>query len=275
MKWVSLLAGALLLGTVHSETREPALTVAGQVLFSFEDPHYLVQSGDFIFRLKKSGLSSSLQESLSTVGGRIRITIPVASIDMAWRAIDPKDRALGHVNVRPNDLAQAPGFKRAKNGFEIAGTVLPSFNDSYLIVQSGDSLIRIKEKPGDKGGALARAKAGDVLTLKIPPASIDLVWLARTNTPLGRSPASQGTQPDIVAHMHDGQVLIRGRMHHSFQEPHVLIQANDTIYQIKKASLSPADAAKLEGSPSRVSIVVPEAGVLMNWRIYSLTELEK
>ncbi len=259
-----LVIGLLLVGTVGSA--EPS-EIRGKVLFSFEGPHYLIQSGEYILRLKKKSLNHNLQGQLEKVGSNVDISIPFESIDMAWKSWSDEDGIKRYVAVQSKDLRSVPKLKQAGSNLVIVGEVLNPLEKSYAFVQAGNTFLRLKRSNADVQKALDKASAGPI-SLKVPVAAIDFVWTTEVES---KSVAKSSADVSSVSVVED-QLMIKGQMLHSFQEPYVLVQAKDHIFQIKKSALSPLQLSKMEKSPSLVSVIVPPEGISLSWKVYSIQE---
>jgi hypothetical protein len=239
--------------------------IRGEVLYSFEEPHYLFQSGDFIFRLKKSELSLDNQKVLATVGSRAELQVPMDSIDLVWKAFD-SESLKKYVSIRKDELTKQKIFRHKNGTLWITGVVMSPMEKSFLTMQAGNVFVRLHVDRAH----LNSLEPDKIHAIKIPPTAIDFAWTADVR-PSSRKKQPRQNQEEISAL--DGQVLIKGKLLHSFQED-VLIQSKDHVFQISAAGLSPLLLKKIKLYPLSVSVVIPPEAILMSWRIYSINEIE-
>lgn len=239
-------------------------TIAGEVLLSFEDPHYLVQTDKYIIRLRDSALGESERQQLKRLNSFIVLEVPQAAVDLIWRvtpepAID--NSGIQNYSIAPrNEFVGDPQVKAAAGRVALKGKLLASADNKHLIIQSGSYLFRIK---ADEAGNLQPGK--EWVDVKMPASAVEFTWNTKQPSKGGRTLP----QADVVKTM-DGYLQVKGKLLTSFSKPHYLVQAKGHVFQLSAEGFSATQIKKLKNAGSHVSLIVPSEAVMAAWPVNTI-----
>ncbi|HEX4922548.1 MAG TPA: hypothetical protein VFV50_00610 [Bdellovibrionales bacterium] len=240
---------------------DSSLNVEGTVLYSFSEPHALLQTKDFVARIILKDLSPEQIRALTSVGARARLQVPRSSIDLVW-PVDPNR----------NEMLVIEGPKRASallpaggsgNRLQIDGKVLTAFGSSERLIEAGAYIYRIDSKKLPSEAAAALENGRESVSITVPAGAVIFAWRSRPEAVSPRVPASTGTDDKIA--FSNGHITIAGRALASFSEPHLLVQSKGKVYLLRKKEIAPAELAKASRPGDHVTVSVPTRAIEYYW----------
>lgn len=155
---------------------------------------------------------------------------------------------------------------------QLDGRALISFTTEHIFLQTDRYIYKLgkRELPAGLRVELEKATVQNaVVSVTVPRAAIESLWPATPREPqAGGRHAALAKKPPSDVRASNGRVTLRGANVFSFTEDFSHIEAGGSIYQIRKAALTPELShyfAKL-GMGERVEVTVPQNAVDMSWR---------
>lgn len=161
------------------------LILNGQSKLSFSGEYYLVEVDDAIYQLKKAALLPGQSTRLEQIGpgGRVDIVVPREALQSAWSLkTEPGPQLQRQLN---DEIAIS------EKVIKIRGTVLYSFNDPLVLVQSRGYIFQIrKNRIATKTPQLLDIP-GSKIRLSAPIEAIEFSWFTEPDDlKLKRLPSS-------------------------------------------------------------------------------------
>lgn len=262
MKNVLMILVSFISVTTGAFTKEENIELKGISLFSFTPSHYILQGDKYVYKINKSALSSTLQEKMensSANGKYMVITIPKASVEYLW--MSPEQNTTNYKKMIQKINQEA---KEHKGQLTLVGKVAFSFADDFYLIQVNEDVYQIKKANlgKDVHDLIARAGVGGQVNIVLPSQSVNLVWSYRVAP--ARSTASV-TRFEDKAILKNENLEIKGTVLLSQDEPLVLIQSENTLFQLERAKLSSEYKKYLDNPGSRIEISAPIAAVKFVW----------
>jgi hypothetical protein len=162
------------------------VSLRGNTAFSFSEAFFLIQVNDGVYQIRKSALSSEQIEHLTKAGagGEVDISIPTKAVDLAWSFKQPVIRKTASVE-------NTDKVKMGKSEVGLIGTVLYSFDEPLVLVQSNDVIYQIQRKMISTATPAAFDNPGSKVQLTTPIEAVQFVWSGDVkNVEFKRAPAS-------------------------------------------------------------------------------------
>ena len=159
-----------------SNNKDGQMTLSGNLVNSFIDDEFLVQTQDTIYELKKSDLSKDQINELAQIkpGGRVHLSIPQTAVHHSWGFKPQASRTVASIEEPDTTL-------KNKTYMELTGTILYSANPETVAVQSKNSIYHLKrqsivtEKPSLLDSYSSKVK------LIIPTRDVEFTWTAKNS----------------------------------------------------------------------------------------------
>ena len=238
---------------------QESLTLTGKAMLALDDSGFMISSGGYYYRVSKQGLSKEQKQKLESDAVHARsatFKVPRKSIEFVW-PIPKAGQDVKAVAATENKV------KLQSGDLHLKGTLLYSFAEPYYLVQSDGKILQISKSrlSGATKAKAAKLQVGDAVDFALPKAAVKYSWAAEA--PAYRAPASIEVADSVQSS--PGFLRIRGRLLYSASEDMVIIQAENTIFQLKKSGISSRMPASLADVGSQVELVVPSTSIVFYW----------
>lgn len=236
------------------------ITIHGRVLYSFSEPHALVQTDRYVVRIVFRELDVGQRNQLKQVGAQVKLTLPGPAVDLVWPVNPNENEALVVEDPkRPTILKEV---KDGRDQVRLDGKVLDGFGKSDKLIQVGSYIYRINTDALAPQTLSKLNQPRDFISITLPTTAVIFAWKANPDVIKERLPANSDQER---AKFLKDEVVLKGRSVASFTEPHVLIQAAGRIYQLRKKFLSANDLTKTSRVGSEVALNVPKKAIEYYW----------
>ena len=155
---------------------------------------------------------------------------------------------------------------------QLGGRALMSFTTEHIFLQTDRYVYKLgkQELPTELKVELENASVQNaVVSVTVPRAAIESLWPVVPREPQAdRRHAALAKKPPSDVRVSNGRVTLRGTSVFSFTEDFSHVEAGGSIYQIRKAALTPELLRyfAMLGMGERVEVTVPQNAVEMSWR---------
>ncbi len=250
---------------------ESEITLKGTVIYSFTEPHTLIQTDAYVARVILQRLNANQRKALKGVGSQLKITVPKEAVDLVW-PVNPNQNETLVVEgpTRPTVLKEVKG---QKNQVYLEGKVLTSFGKSERLIQVGSYIYRIDSSFLSEDMQKQLVSDHEYTSITIPIKAVLFAWKtheelqSNDRAPAGFKPPFKKERAQLKEEVEisDGKIKITGRSIASFSEPHILVQADGKIYQVRKEYLSADEVSSTGRVGSDVTLKVPLRAIEYSW----------
>lgn len=251
----------------HAATNSSVL-LNGNALFSFTTEHFFLQTDRYVYKIRKDVLPSQLIDRLdeaSLQNELVHVSIPRSAIVFLWPAKLEKSRGSGERDFTKlaKDLKSSV---QTKNGqVTLTGSIALSFSEGSFLVEVDSAVYQIKKSAltSTQLLQLSGIGIGGRVTATVPQNAIELSWSFRQQPNRKRVTIQI---PDGVR-TSEGEVLVSGTVLYSFNDPLVLIQSDEVIYQMDRSLLTTQTPDALNVPGSKIQVTAPIAAVQFAWSV--------
>lgn len=253
--------------TISSDANMNKLVLKGRSLYSFSENQFMFLTETYVYKIEKSKLTALEVDALdrSAVNGNaMTVTIPRESVSYLWpnrpyMAAEAKSKKLVEKLAELRRSAV-----KGRGEFSLEGQSLYSFSEAFALIQVGDMVYQIKKSDLDAKQQDTISAIGSTVYLAIPEKAVKLSWTISPKIVEVRSPASVITC-ERVKFNKSGFVELTGTLLCSFDEPHVLVQSQGHIFQLRRKEVKNLSGSDLESPGALVKIVAPARAVEFVW----------
>jgi hypothetical protein len=258
-----------LLGPIHAPAQagsEVTASITGKALFSFTMDYFFIQTDRYVYKIRKAGLSEELQAKLeraSLQSELVQVPIPRAAIDFLWPA--NFDRAPDRRPIEFQKLASdlKSEVKTGDGQVKLTGTIALSFSEGFFLVEVNKAVYQIRKSALTEAQVkqIAGTGVGERVSTTVPVSAIDLSW-SFSDSPDRRVAAAEIPDEAKVNH---GEVSLKGTVLYSFNDPMILIQSDDVIYQMDRDSVKTGTPDALNRPGTKIKLTAPVEAVQFMW----------
>lgn len=242
-----------------------SLLLTGRALYSFSTEYALIATESHIYKILKSNIS---EEDLAQINhssiqnNTISINVPKSSIEFLW----PYRPQLGEEAAEKFNASSSALLIEAKaNDGEVAlnGKTTLSFSEPFFLVQSENQVFRIAKSKLSKNqyNSIANTGLGNRLSIAIPKESVQLAWsIQEPNTQNQKS-----LHQEEIYSIEKKTINVTGIVLLSFDEPLVLIQSKDMIFQFNRENIQADIPSHLNIPGAMVKIRAPLSALKFVW----------
>ncbi len=243
-----------------------SVKLTGTALFSFTADYYMLQTDRYIYKIAKQSLAPDLRvifDSASEQGKRLSLDLPRSSIAYLWPR-QPYEQKNDGLKTHNKIASQLVGEAKKNHGqVSLKGNVAYSFLPDSILVQVGDSVYQVSKSALEASqiSQLENVGNGARVEINIPEKAVSLVWSYKQNPVRKVASAELGDS----ASLRGSNLVIKGTVIYSFNQSQVLVQSNDTFYQIQKRFVVTKTPNALDNPGSKVRLFAPIEAVEFAW----------
>lgn len=154
---------------------------------------------------------------------------------------------------------------QAAGDIQIQGKSLFTFTSDHFVIQSDKYFYKVSKiglPPATQFKLENSTGNGELISVDIPRSKIEYSWPNLHSAYDGRFAAAQ-EEPKAE----DGQIILNGSLQLSFSDEYFFIQAQDSVYQVKKSALSEKQIRSLlqTNTNTRIIIAIPHEAIQGAW----------
>lgn len=252
--------------TYCEEVSSDNIRISGRTLSTFAEDSFVLETDKYNYKIEKTILSKEVVRMLERASGQsklVQVEIPRKAIQYIW----PSRK----VNVSDSDTRKYSQFtqrlaveaKENKGLVSLKGTSVYSFSEPYFLVEVGQSIYQLKKSSLSKEqrSLLDAVYPGDRVEIAVKKSAVGLSWNFKQSVARGVASA----QPMDEVKYFGSSIQVKGTLLHSFDDPFVLVQSQDAIYQIRRNEISTLVPKALDRPGSSVQLQAPVRAVELIW----------